>query len=129
MALAASFCLYSSLNRTKARGKILICHRAKGSLDSRVSKSMVVKEAGALGMILIDEMEDHVANHFALPATVVGKATGDKILSYISSTRFSAKYCSYFQKGYFASMSSLSLKNILQVWQYDDLTSEDDFRF
>ncbi|XP_052159504.1 subtilisin-like serine-protease S [Oryza glaberrima] len=83
----SSFCLDSSLNRTKARGKILICHRAKGSSDSRVSKSMVVKEAGALGMILIDEMEDHVANHFALPATVVGKATGDKILSYISSTR------------------------------------------
>uniref|UniRef100_A0A0E0AC14 Subtilisin-like protease n=1 Tax=Oryza glumipatula TaxID=40148 RepID=A0A0E0AC14_9ORYZ len=95
----SSLCLDSSLNRTKARGKILICHRAKGSSDSRVSKSMVVKEAGALGMILIDEMEDHVANHFALPATVVGKATGDKILSYISSTRFSAKYCSYFQKG------------------------------
>ncbi|KAF0931433.1 hypothetical protein E2562_004560, partial [Oryza meyeriana var. granulata] len=83
----SSFCLDSSLNRTKARGKILICHHAKSSSDSHVSKSMVVKKAGALGMILIDEMEDHVANHFALPGTVVGKATGDTILSYISSTR------------------------------------------
>uniref|UniRef100_A0A0E0LDM9 Subtilisin-like protease n=1 Tax=Oryza punctata TaxID=4537 RepID=A0A0E0LDM9_ORYPU len=95
----SSLCLDSSLNRTKARGKILICHCTKHSSDSRVSKSMVVKEAGALGMILIDEMEDHVANHFALPATVVGKEMGDKILSYISNTRFSDKYCTYFQKG------------------------------
>uniref|UniRef100_J3MFZ2 Inhibitor I9 domain-containing protein n=1 Tax=Oryza brachyantha TaxID=4533 RepID=J3MFZ2_ORYBR len=90
----SSFCLDSSLNRTKVRGKILICHHTKGSSDSRVSKSMVVKEAGALGMILIDEMEDHVANHFTLPGTVVGKTPGDKILSYINSTRLSTKYCS-----------------------------------
>ncbi|KAL5199438.1 hypothetical protein ABZP36_020641 [Zizania latifolia] len=89
----ASFCLDSSLNRTRARGKILVCRHAKGSSDSGVSKSMVVKKAGALGMILIDEMEDHVATHFALPAAVVGRAMGDKILSYINSTRLPVKHC------------------------------------
>ncbi|PUZ59892.1 hypothetical protein GQ55_4G079700 [Panicum hallii var. hallii] len=83
----SSFCLDSSLNRTKARGKILICRRTRGSSESRVSTSMVVKEAGAAGMILIDEMGDHVANHFAVPGTVVGKKMGDKIISYIKSTR------------------------------------------
>uniref|UniRef100_A0A0D9WS96 Inhibitor I9 domain-containing protein n=1 Tax=Leersia perrieri TaxID=77586 RepID=A0A0D9WS96_9ORYZ len=83
----SSLCMDGSLNKTKARGKILICHHSRSSLDSRISKSLIVKKAGAVGMILIDEMEDHVANHFALPATVVGKATGDKILSYIGSTR------------------------------------------
>lgn len=51
--------------------------------------SMVVKEAGAAGMILIDEMGDHVANHFSVPGTTVGKAMGDKILSYVKSTRLS----------------------------------------
>lgn len=76
------------MNMTKARGKILICRHTKGSSESRVSTSMVVKEAGAAGMILIDEMGDHVANHFAVPGTTVGKEIGDKILSYIKSTRF-----------------------------------------
>lgn len=51
--------------------------------------SMVVKEAGAAGMILIDEMGDHVASHFTVPGTTVGKAMGDKILSYVKSTRLS----------------------------------------
>ena len=86
-AFAVSFCLDSSLNRTKARGKILICRRTRGSSEPRVSTSMVVKEAGAAGMILIDEMGDHVSNHFAVPGTVVGKKMGDKIISYIKSTR------------------------------------------
>ncbi|TKW22326.1 hypothetical protein SEVIR_4G221200v4 [Setaria viridis] len=83
----SSFCLDSSLNRTKARGKILICRRTGGSSESRLSTSMIVKEAGAAGMILIDEMGDHVATHFAVPGTAVGKEMGDKILSYIKSTR------------------------------------------
>lgn len=50
----SSFCLDSSLNKTKVRGKILICHHTESSSESRVSKSMVVKKAGAVGMILID---------------------------------------------------------------------------
>lgn len=83
----SSLCLDSSLNRTKAKGKILICRRNQGSSESRLSTSMVVKEAGAAGMILIDEMEDHVANRFAVPGVTVGKAMGDKIVSYVKSTR------------------------------------------
>ncbi|KAL6874046.1 hypothetical protein ACP4OV_014128 [Aristida adscensionis] len=83
----SSFCLDSSLNRTKAKGKILICRHTESSTESRASKSMIVKQAGGAGMILIDETGYHVANHFALPGTAVGKATGDRILSYIKSTR------------------------------------------
>lgn len=85
-------CLDSSLNRTKAKGKILICRRNQGSSESRLSTSMVVKGAGAAGMILIDEMEDHVANRFAVPGVTVGKAMGDKIVSYVKSTRLSELY-------------------------------------
>jgi hypothetical protein len=91
-AFAGSFCLDSSLNRTKARGKILICRRTGGASESRVSTSMIVKEAGAAGMILIDEIGDHVATHFAVPGTAVGKEMGDRILSYIKSTRFVKAY-------------------------------------
>ncbi|WVZ79340.1 hypothetical protein U9M48_026931 [Paspalum notatum var. saurae] len=82
---AGYFTPYQS--RTKARGNILICRHNEGSSQSRVSMSMNVKEAGAAGMILIDEMGDHVANHFAVPGTAVGQAMGDKILSYLKTTR------------------------------------------
>lgn len=78
------------MNRTKVRGKILVCRHSEDSYESRVSKSMTVKKAGAAGMILIDEMGDHVANHFVLPGTAIGKEMGDKILSYMNSTRLSA---------------------------------------
>ncbi|KAL6603008.1 hypothetical protein ACP70R_043369 [Stipagrostis hirtigluma subsp. patula] len=86
----SSFCLDSSLNRTKARGKILICRHSESSSESRISKSMTVKKAGAAGMILIDETGYHVANHFALPGTAVGKEMGDGILSYIKNTRYAS---------------------------------------
>ena len=124
MAFVVSFCLDSSLNRTKARGKILICRRIRGSSESRVSTSMVVKEAGAAGMILIDEMGDHVANHFAVPGTVVGEKMGDEIISYIKSTRLIKPTIEV----YFISMSVFFLKLILQACQYNDLASKDDLR-
>lgn len=49
---------------------------------------MVVKEAGGVGMILVDEPGKDVAIPFVIPSAVVGKKTGNKILSYISHTRF-----------------------------------------
>ncbi|XP_038983926.1 subtilisin-like serine-protease S [Phoenix dactylifera] len=83
----SSFCLDSSLNRTKTRGKILICRHVDSSSESRVAKSLVVKQAGGVGMILINELEDDVAIPFAIPAAAVGRVAGDKILSYVNNTR------------------------------------------
>ncbi|WOL12040.1 subtilisin-like protease SBT3.9 [Canna indica] len=83
----SSFCLDSSLNRTKARGKILICHHSGSASESRVEKSMVVKKAGGVGMIMIDEVETDVAVPFVIPAATVGKGVGSRILSYVNHTR------------------------------------------
>lgn len=76
------------MDRTKARGKILICHNVDGSSESRVAKSLVVKKAGGVGMILINDLKDDVAIPFAIPAAAVGRVAGDKILSYVNNTRF-----------------------------------------
>lgn len=84
----SSFCLDSSLNETKAKGKILVCRYSGSSSESRMGKSLVVKEAGGVGMILIDETEQGIASPFAIPAVSVGRAVGEKILSYVNSTRF-----------------------------------------
>lgn len=83
----SSFCLDSSLNRTKARGKVLICRHVDSSPESRVEKSVVVKKAGGVGMILMNELEDGVALPFPIPAATVGRVAGDKILSYVNNTR------------------------------------------
>ncbi|KAI3972612.1 hypothetical protein MKX01_019270 [Papaver californicum] len=93
----SSFCLESSLNGTTARGKVLICRHAEGSSESKLAKSVVVKEAGAVGMILIDEEDKTLAIPFVIPSAIVGTQIGEKILSYANHSRkpiariFSAK--------------------------------------
>ncbi|KAB5534875.1 hypothetical protein DKX38_017961 [Salix brachista] len=83
----SSYCLESSLNITKARGKVLVCRIAEGSSESKLEKSNVVKEAGGSGMVLIDEADKDVAIPFVIPSAIVGKEIGRKILSYINNTR------------------------------------------
>ncbi|KAF7113572.1 hypothetical protein RHSIM_RhsimUnG0112800 [Rhododendron simsii] len=93
----SSYCLESSLNSTKSRGKVLVCQHAESSTESKLAKSKIVQAAGGVGMILVDKADKDVAIPFVIPAAVVGKRTGNKILSYINRTRkatsriFSAK--------------------------------------
>ncbi|CAN6440687.1 unnamed protein product [Victoria cruziana] len=82
----ASYCLDSSLNSSKVRGKVLVCRHADTSADSKLAKSVVVKEAGGVGMILVDEQDKDVAIPFVIPAATVGTKDGEMILSYINST-------------------------------------------
>ncbi|XP_068653376.1 subtilisin-like serine-protease S [Aristolochia californica] len=83
----SSYCLEGSLNRTKSRGKVLVCRHAESSSESKLAKSIVVKEAGGVGMVLIDEEDKDVAIPFVIPSAIVGKQTGDRILSFINQTR------------------------------------------
>lgn len=72
------------MNSTKSRGKILVCQHAESSTESKLVKSKVVEAAGGVGMILVDEADKDVAIPFVIPAAVVGKQTGNNILSYIN---------------------------------------------
>ncbi|KAK9948200.1 hypothetical protein M0R45_003787 [Rubus argutus] len=83
----SSYCLESSLNKTKARGKVLVCHHAESSTESKLAKSVIVKEAGGVGMVLIDEADMDVAVPFVIPSAIIGRRTGKHILSYINHTR------------------------------------------
>ncbi|KAL1566696.1 subtilisin-like serine-protease S [Salvia divinorum] len=83
----SSYCLESSLNITKVKGKVLVCRHAGSSTESKLAKGTVVKDAGGVGMILIDEADKDVAIPFAIPAAIVGNRVGYKILSYIKSSR------------------------------------------
>ncbi|XP_014521221.1 subtilisin-like protease SBT5.3 [Vigna radiata var. radiata] len=83
----SSYCVDSSLNKTKATGKVLVCRHAEYSSESKLEKSRIVKQAGAVGMILIDEANQGVATPFVIPSAIVGTKTGERILSYINNTR------------------------------------------
>ncbi|XP_027360126.1 subtilisin-like protease SBT3.5 isoform X2 [Abrus precatorius] len=83
----SSYCVDSSLNKTKAKGKVLVCRHAESSVESKLAKSKVVREAGGVGMILIDEANQELAIPFVIPSAVVATKTGERILSYINSTR------------------------------------------
>ncbi|CAA2982722.1 subtilisin-like protease [Olea europaea subsp. europaea] len=82
----SSYCLDSSLNITKVRGNVLVCLHAGSSAESKLAKSAVVKEAGGVGMVLIDETDRDVAIPFVIPAAIVGKKIGHWILTYINNT-------------------------------------------
>ncbi|XP_057968572.1 subtilisin-like serine-protease S [Malania oleifera] len=80
------FCLESFLSSAKATGKVVVCHNGDET-DKRVEQSKVVKEAGGVGMILVDEAYTGVGFSFLIPGASVGRTTGNKILSYINETR------------------------------------------
>lgn len=90
--LRNSYCLESSLNITKAKGKVVVCRHAGSSTESKLAKGAVVKEAGGVGMILIDEADRDVAIPFTIPAAIVGNRVGYKILSYINNSRFAVYF-------------------------------------
>ncbi|KAM1836203.1 hypothetical protein ACFX14_018160 [Malus domestica] len=83
----SSYCLESSLNRTKARGKVLVCRHAESSTESKLTKSMLVKKAGGVGMVLIDGADKGIAVPFVIPSAIVEQRIGHRILSYIKRTR------------------------------------------
>lgn len=65
-----------------------MCRHSESSTESKLAKSKVVKQAGGLGMILIDELDLDVAVPFVIPSAIVGRKAGEQILSYVNSTRF-----------------------------------------
>ncbi|XP_009369762.2 subtilisin-like serine-protease S isoform X1 [Pyrus x bretschneideri] len=83
----SSYCLESSLNRTKARGKVLVCRHAESSTESKLAKSMLVEKAGGVGMVLIDDTDKDIAVPFVIPSAIVGQRIGHQILSYIIRAR------------------------------------------
>ncbi|KAM1730899.1 hypothetical protein PS1_016879 [Malus domestica] len=78
-------CAPESLIPAKVAGKIVVCDRGG---TPRAQKSLVVKQAGGLGMILTntdDYGEELVADAYLLPAAAVGAIAGAAIKSYIAS--------------------------------------------
>ncbi|XP_062018731.1 subtilisin-like protease SBT1.7 [Rosa rugosa] len=82
---SGDLCSPDSLIPAKVAGKIVVCDRGG---TPRVQKSLVVKKAGGVGMILTNTEtygEELVADAYFLPTAAVGQKAGDAIKSYIAS--------------------------------------------
>ncbi|XP_027107282.1 CO(2)-response secreted protease-like [Coffea arabica] len=80
-------CAPGSLDRIKVAGKIVICLNDNPTI-SRMIKKLVVEDAKAKGLILIDEEKrSSLLDSGIFPFTEVGKLSGSPILNYLNSTK------------------------------------------
>ena len=91
---AAMLCFSSSwnggvatLDPAKVAGKIVICERGT---NDRVNKSLAVKEAGGVGMVMVDNGGGLVAEVHSVPTLHVSSADGKLIEAYAAAGHASA---------------------------------------
>ncbi|MYM67309.1 S8 family serine peptidase [Pseudoduganella sp. FT55W] len=75
------------LDAAKVAGKIVVCERG---INDRVDKSKAVKEAGGVGMVLVDNGGGLVAEIHSVPTVHVSNADGLKIADYAATGSGSA---------------------------------------
>ncbi|XP_042404905.1 subtilisin-like protease 4 [Zingiber officinale] len=83
---ASTLCLKGSLDGIDVKGKIVLCDRG---VNGRIEKGEVVKQAGGVGMVLVNQPQDGystLADVHALPASHIPYAYGLKIKAYINSS-------------------------------------------
>ncbi|XP_060169083.1 CO(2)-response secreted protease-like [Lycium barbarum] len=83
----ARYCMPGSLDAKRVAGKIIVCMNDDWSI-SREIKKLVVKDADAKGLILIDEQEKTSPfDSGNFPFAEFGKLAGAQILQYINSSQ------------------------------------------
>ncbi|XP_058744207.1 CO(2)-response secreted protease-like [Vicia villosa] len=83
----AKNCYPGSLDYTKVAGKIVVCVNDDPNISRRIKK-LVLQDAKAIGMILVDENNRDVSfDAGAFPFTEIGNVEWHQILQYINSTK------------------------------------------
>ncbi|KAF6995795.1 hypothetical protein CFC21_012238 [Triticum aestivum] len=88
----AQLCMEGSLDKKKARGKIVVCMRGK---NARVEKGEAVHRAGGVGLVLANDEatgNEMIADAHVLPATHITYSDGVALLAYMNSTRLASGY-------------------------------------
>ncbi|WP_190094297.1 S8 family serine peptidase [Streptomyces melanogenes] len=86
----ATLCAARTLDRTKVRGKIVICTRGK---NARVEKSAEVKRAGGVAMVLANtaDAQELVAEGHSVPTVHVNATDGAAVKAYAAGARATAR--------------------------------------
>ena len=72
----------NQLDPVKVTGKVVICQRGS---NARVDKSLAVKNAGGVGMVLVDTANGLVADVHSVPSVHVSATDGSAIRAYATS--------------------------------------------
>uniref|UniRef100_A0A0E0B4I6 Subtilisin-like protease n=1 Tax=Oryza glumipatula TaxID=40148 RepID=A0A0E0B4I6_9ORYZ len=84
---SASHCEPGTLDASKIKGKIVLCHHSRNSDTPKTEKVGELKSAGAVGAVLVDDLEKAVATAYIdFPVTEITSAAAADIHKYISST-------------------------------------------
>jgi subtilisin family serine protease len=79
-----TLCVSGTLDPAKVTGKIVLCQRGS---NARLDKSLAVKEAGGVGMILWNPSPNSLdADFHAVPSIAVDTPTGQAVKTYIAGT-------------------------------------------
>ncbi|KAI3992320.1 hypothetical protein MKX01_030041 [Papaver californicum] len=82
----ASLCLSNSLDHTLIKGKIVVC-TAGDFTDARIRKSVVIRQGGGAGMILMDPIfANDVGFQFFTPTAVIGEPEAQVLYEYLNAT-------------------------------------------
>ncbi|XP_006658495.2 CO(2)-response secreted protease-like [Oryza brachyantha] len=84
---SASHCEPGTLDASKIKGKIVLCHHSRNSDTSKLEKVDELKSAGAVGSVLVDDLEKAVSTAYVdFPVTEITSAAAADIHKYIAST-------------------------------------------
>lgn len=82
----ANLCIAGSLDPALVAGKIVLCERGT---NGRVEKGQVVRDAGGLGMVLVNDVasgESLLGDAHVLPAVMLGYSAAAPVREYIASS-------------------------------------------
>ena len=85
-ALSASFCKSDTLDPALVKGRIVVCSLEE-ILDSRNEKGATVKQAGGMGIILVDPLAEDITFQFEIPGTVISIQEAGKLQAYMVSNK------------------------------------------
>ncbi|KAH0996829.1 hypothetical protein GBA52_020693 [Prunus armeniaca] len=82
----ASFCKNNTLNASLIKGKIVVC-TFETFTDNRMDKSIVVRQGGGVGMILVDPFLKDVGFQFVIPGTLIGQEEAQELQEYMTTEK------------------------------------------
>ncbi|XP_056168961.1 subtilisin-like serine-protease S [Syzygium oleosum] len=84
----ASFCKNNTLDPTLVKGRIVLCMVEVLLRDDRREKAFSVRDAGGVGIILVDPVGQDVGFQFAIPGAVIGQAEAKELQSYMAIEKY-----------------------------------------
>ncbi|KAK9280372.1 hypothetical protein L1049_014061 [Liquidambar formosana] len=81
-----SFCKNNTLDPTLTKGKIVVCMLEKIT-EIRIEISIFVRQAGGVGMILIDPAAKDVGFQFVIPSTLIGQEEAEDLQAYMATEK------------------------------------------